>query len=289
MQASVKNSSDDALISSERILTRLLEQIWQVLLVVLTLAGASSVLRAPETGWLGIYSLHLTLQIFFSACYLLRNRLSFDVRIGIVMIIFYIVGSSGLFLFGMVAAGAWWLILCALIGKMFYPLRLGILHALACLLLILAAAACYMSGLLTLPFDAAVYIRSPATWGGLIIGCALMSLFIFAAVSAYQRAALGLLREVADHKQQLLQRMHEIQTLRSFIPICAQCKQVRDDKGYWASVEDYLQKNSDISFSHCMCPDCGRKLYGEDWDQAMQETPDGPGPRAAAVLKPRAE
>ncbi len=271
MHTTDKNTPDSVLISSERILTRLLEQIWTMLMVLLSLAAAGSLVRSQFTGWLPVHSLILTLLIFFSGCFALRKRLSFDVRIGIVMILFYIIGSSALFYFGRVAAGAWWLILCALIGSVFYPPRLAIMHAAASLLLIVGAGVGYISGWLTLPFDADVYVRSPVTWASLVLGCVVLSLFIFAAVASYQRAALALLKEVAENRRQLEHSMQEIRTLRSFIPICAQCKQVRDDQGFWASVEEYLLKNADMSFSHCMCPDCGRKLYGEAWDKATQQ------------------
>jgi hypothetical protein len=274
LQDTDKTSNDGILISSERILTRLLEQIWTVMLFVIVIAGTTSVLRAQVTGWLPIYSLHVALAVLFCISYALRKQLSFNMRVLIVMTVFYVAGIAALFSFGTVGAGVWWLILCALIAKVFYPVRTGIAHAVACLLLMLVAAYCYITGLLTLPFEIGEYLRSPATWASLIIGCALLSFFIFAAVAAYQRATLALLKQVGENKRLLEQHMNEIHTLRSFIPICAQCKQVRDDKGYWASVEDYLHKHADMSFSHCMCPDCGRKLYGEAWDRANQPAGD---------------
>lgn len=50
------------------------------------------------------------------------------------------------------------------------------------------------------------------------------------------------------------------------LPICASCKNIRDDKGYWNQIESYLQKHSDAEFSHGICPDCMEKLYGDqDW------------------------
>lgn len=269
-----ESTTDKILISSERILAQLLEQIWRVLLFVIVIAGTTSVLRAQVTGWQPIYYLHISLIIFFSSCFALRKRLSFQVRVAIVMFIFYAAGTSALFSFGMVGAGAWWLILCALIAAVFYPARTALAHAAACLLLIMATAGGYISGALTLPFEIGDYLRSPATWASLIVGCVLLSFFIITAVAAYQRATLALLKQAGEQKQLLEQNMDEIRMLRSFIPICAQCKQVRDDKGYWASVEDYLQKHADMSFSHCMCPDCGRKLYGDTWDRATQTTDD---------------
>jgi len=53
----------------------------------------------------------------------------------------------------------------------------------------------------------------------------------------------------------------EIKTLRGFLPICANCKKIRDDKGYWTQIEAYISERSDVIFSHGLCIDCFKKLY----------------------------
>ncbi len=50
-------------------------------------------------------------------------------------------------------------------------------------------------------------------------------------------------------------------TISGIIPICASCKQIRDDDGYWNQVESYISQHSDITFSHGICPACAKKLY----------------------------
>jgi len=57
--------------------------------------------------------------------------------------------------------------------------------------------------------------------------------------------------------------IEEIKTLKGIIPICANCKSIRNDKGYWELVESYISKNTDAQFSHGICPDCMQKLYPE--------------------------
>jgi hypothetical protein len=60
--------------------------------------------------------------------------------------------------------------------------------------------------------------------------------------------------------------LDEVKILQGFIPICASCKNIRDDTGYWSQVEQYLQKHSEVTFSHSICPECVEKLYGqEEW------------------------
>lgn len=54
-----------------------------------------------------------------------------------------------------------------------------------------------------------------------------------------------------------------IKTLSGMLPICANCKKIRDDKGYWEEVELYVIKHTDAEFSHGICPDCFKALYGD--------------------------
>ena len=54
----------------------------------------------------------------------------------------------------------------------------------------------------------------------------------------------------------------EIRTLRGIIPICAQCKQVRDDNGFWRRVEEYVREHTEAEFTHGLCPACLEELYG---------------------------
>jgi DNA-binding NtrC family response regulator len=65
-------------------------------------------------------------------------------------------------------------------------------------------------------------------------------------------------------RTQLKQSMKEINTLRGFLPICANCKKIRDDQGYWTQIETYISMHSEAEFSHGICPECVVKLYGDD-------------------------
>ncbi len=66
-------------------------------------------------------------------------------------------------------------------------------------------------------------------------------------------------------EEELQSRIQEalanIKMLSGLIPICASCKKIRDDKGYWDQLEGYIQSHSEAKFSHGICPDCAKKLY----------------------------
>jgi len=64
-----------------------------------------------------------------------------------------------------------------------------------------------------------------------------------------------------EEKRNLEKALKENKTLRGLIPICSNCKKIRDDEGYWHQVEVYVRDHSDADFSHGICPDCFKKLY----------------------------
>ncbi|MHB8764621.1 MAG: hypothetical protein ACYDA8_09860, partial [Deferrisomatales bacterium] len=59
-----------------------------------------------------------------------------------------------------------------------------------------------------------------------------------------------------------LQRQ-QIRSLRRLLPICASCKKIRDDQGYWTEVEVYFRDQAGATFTHGICPACLRRLYPE--------------------------
>ena len=67
-------------------------------------------------------------------------------------------------------------------------------------------------------------------------------------------------REREELIAELQKALAEIKTLRGIVPICASCKKIRDDKGYWEQVESFVSKHTEAQFSHGICPDC-TKIY----------------------------
>jgi two-component system CheB/CheR fusion protein len=69
----------------------------------------------------------------------------------------------------------------------------------------------------------------------------------------------------------------EIRTLQGIIPICAKCKQIRDDQGFWSQVEVYIRDHTEAEFSHGLCPECAKELY-PDLDSGLGSTGELPSP-----------
>jgi hypothetical protein len=64
-------------------------------------------------------------------------------------------------------------------------------------------------------------------------------------------------------RDMLRQSIEKITVLSGLLPMCASCKKIRDDKGYWSQVETYITRHSDARFSHGLCPECAKRLYPE--------------------------
>jgi len=109
-----------------------------------------------------------------------------------------------------------------------------------------------------------------------------LEVFIISAEGLYSSATLGpgaflgtqgIARDITARKQaeeereEMISKLQEafdsIKTLKGLLPICANCKKIRDDKGYWNQIEAYVRDHSDAEFSHSICPDCAEILYSD--------------------------
>ncbi len=95
---------------------------------------------------------------------------------------------------------------------------------------------------------------SMSLWGlAFTILCALIGMF------------WGKIKQTDKEKSEAIKELHkameEVKILSGFLPICASCKNIRDDKGYWNQIEAYISEHSEAEFSHGICPECLKKLY----------------------------
>jgi hypothetical protein len=87
-------------------------------------------------------------------------------------------------------------------------------------------------------------------------------------------ASIGfaLMRKQAEEERERLiaelqKALSDVKALSGLLPICASCKRIRDDKGYWNQLESYIRDHSEAEFSHGICPDCAKKLYPELYEK----------------------
>ncbi|MGE5173795.1 MAG: PAS domain S-box protein [Betaproteobacteria bacterium] len=99
------------------------------------------------------------------------------------------------------------------------------------------------------------YISAPIIEGGTVTAA------VIAFRDITQRKRIEAEREmlILDH----MEALSKIKTLSGMLPICASCKRIRDDDGYWNQIESYIRDHSDAEFSHSICPECAQKIYPE--------------------------
>lgn len=85
-----------------------------------------------------------------------------------------------------------------------------------------------------------------------------------------------LLQDAIEARKAAEAAMREIKVLRGMLPICATCKKIRDDDGYWNQAEQYIAERSEAEFSHGICPECAVDVFGEfasEFPTARQSAP----------------
>lgn len=79
----------------------------------------------------------------------------------------------------------------------------------------------------------------------------------YAAIALKNSRMMDALQKTVDRLETTLA---EVKTLQGFLPICAMCKKIRNDQGYWDQIEDYIREHSQAEFTHGLCPDCMKSL-----------------------------
>jgi hypothetical protein len=109
------------------------------------------------------------------------------------------------------------------------------------------------------------------------ISANIVGMFASYSIEHYARKNFYLVRLLEDEKRksdeankqleskvlELKEASNKIKTLKGLLPICAKCKKIRDDKGYWNQIEEYMKEHAGVEFSHGICPECMQQLYPE--------------------------
>lgn len=107
------------------------------------------------------------------------------------------------------------------------------------------------------------FYQTPWFFGGCALAAGLMGL----GAHRWRTRALRLReRQLAERVEEALAR---VKTLSGLLPICAACKKIRDDQGYWSQIETYVSEHSAAEFTHSLCPECVRRLYPEQSESVL--------------------
>jgi hypothetical protein len=185
---------------------------------------------------------------------LLTRRLTFPVTVGVVFLlglVDYVTGYEvGFFLFYFlpIAAAAW-------------VLGLARGYAVALLSTGVWLAADWAAGH---PYSS----PAVAVWDSAI------RLVAFLVIASSAAKIQGLLAQERQLTAELQAALRQVKTLTGLLPICAACKKIRDDEGYWQEIEKYVAKHTAARFTHGLCQDCANKFLREAGLDPMRPPPD---------------
>jgi hypothetical protein len=232
----------------------------------------------------------------------LRHRLSFRTRTFLLLTILFILAIGGLFTWGMVGMGIPFIISCSVITTVLFGSRAGIITTALGIIIVVIAGISFYTGKLSLGFDMNTYARSIGGWLTAIFSTGLFTTIVVISSGRLYNSLMNSIRALSKRTATLQQTNEELQKeisrrkeieqelrnyethleemvdqrttelqlalanvkmLTGMLPICASCKNIRDDEGYWHQVEVYIRSHSEAEFTHGICPDCAAKLYPE--------------------------
>lgn len=102
-------------------------------------------------------------------------------------------------------------------------------------------------------------IRAPFIKAGIISAIIGLASLLLGAL-LFIKVTNPIIEGLSTMVNELRESLNNVKTLKGLLPICASCKKIRDDSGYWNQIELYIMDHSDADFSHSLCPDCAEKI-----------------------------
>jgi hypothetical protein len=179
--------------------------------------------------------------VLYGSLFLFIKKITFLSTIIMSMSTFYVMS---LFLFisgGIHRTGIYWLFIIPIVYFFFLGLKGGVVLFLAQLLSIAVIFLLSLRQVVEIPYDR-------------------KTIMLFLVISLCELIIL------ISHEIILQKYRSEIKVMSGLLPICSHCKKIRDDEGYWNRIETYIETHSEAHFSHGLCQECEKKLYGgEEW------------------------
>jgi diguanylate cyclase (GGDEF)-like protein len=177
------------------------EKLWSAMFVLAIVAVPISVARAANTGWLGVYTVHMGLGAAVALVWIGRRKISELWLSGLLVGLFWCAGFPGVMSFGIGATGFYWLALSCLMAHVLLPRRtaLAVTAGVGASLIVIGWS--FVSGQTQPTIDLATYQRLPAAWAMMIIVTGIFLFFIYGAFKSKDDAVLRLLIEVEAQRK----------------------------------------------------------------------------------------
>lgn len=215
----LQNSADDIQEVRYKICTLFL-----IVISLIAIPGlAASLYRSTEIGWLPVMNFHILIAITLWIITIFRKKLPYEIQAGFLLTLFFIIGISGIYQFGLVAGGITYLVVTTPLALILFGRKTGIIIFLLAFIFVFVISFFVVSGNLKYNFDVTMYVVSASSWVNAIISWAIASITLAISIHVYNKHLIKTLtislrhqREavIASHaKSQFLSSMsHELRT-----------------------------------------------------------------------------
>lgn len=229
---------------------------------------AVSLLRINNTGWLPVYGLYLAIMVTILACSYNRAQMSFMLKSILLISMSYMAAVTAIVQFSVGSFALPFFLLFILLARITLGKKIAIWMFSLSMVTLAVVAYLTITGVITPSIEEESYYLDIFSWLNAVITFLLLMAMVIIILTSVSNILLAKSQELQKANEKLALAIDEIRTLRGIIPVCTECKKVRDDSGYWQYLESYIGMQKNIQFTHGLCDKCLEEQYSsQDWPE----------------------
>ncbi|RJP76506.1 MAG: hypothetical protein C4522_18145 [Desulfobacteraceae bacterium] len=226
----------------------------------------TSLVLVFDLGWQPAFTVNSIAALLIILFAVFRKTISYPIKTMFLVAVYFIIAVSSSLNFGLNGFLLEFLMLSVFVGVVFCGKKQAIWIYAIGTATIAAIGFLHVKGIVPLIPDDEIYIRNISTWVAVLTTFMFITGLVILIGGEIGHFLSEKISELQAVNQELRSANQEIKTLQGILPICSNCKKIRDSSGYWNQVESYFEKNTNAKFSHGLCEECLEKLYGkQEW------------------------
>ncbi|MCG8688453.1 MAG: hypothetical protein MI892_26525 [Desulfobacterales bacterium] len=222
-----------------------------------------SLIRFFSIGWKPVFSVHIAASTFFLLIAISRKSILYHVKVTAVIALFFVLAISSALNLGMSGFLVGFLMLCVFLAIVFGGKKPAFVVYLCAAVIIFVIGILNVKGIIIPKTDIETYRTFFSSWVTTLIGFTFITGISTLIVGEIGHLLASKIEELNRVNHELQKANDEIKILSGMLPICSYCKKVKDDKGYWNQIEEYISSHSEAIFSHSICNTCAKKYYSD--------------------------
>ena len=252
--------------SHRKIQEKLINKMLLALALIAIPAVSFSLFRFTDIGWQSSFAIHIIIGLITIIFAILRKKISYQIKVNVIIGISFALSIAEALNLGLSGFFIEYLMLAVFGAVVFWSRKSAIIILILGSISIIIIGFLISQGVITQTTDLNEYTKLFSTWLATFSSFTFITALVILIVGEIGHLLSSKIVELQNSTKELNLATSEIQELQGILPICSNCKKVKDSKGYWKQVENYISANSDVKFSHSLCNSCVTELYGDqDW------------------------